>query len=84
VAMVNNADTTRDATTRKISGDQFDLVIQVHLLDGGTAPPKRREGVSIINLTSISAQLDRYPSRGPILHRRPISTVGGCGNSVSG
>ena len=61
--MVNNAGITRDATMRKMSEEQFDDVIDVHLRGcwNGTrlAAGIMREngGGSIINLSSISAKV---------------------------
>lgn len=61
--MVNNAGITRDATMRKMTEDQFDQVIDVHLKGcwNGTriAAGVMREngGGSIINLSSISAKV---------------------------
>lgn len=61
--MVNNAGITRDATMRKMTGQQFDDVIQVHLRGcwNGTkqAAALMREsgGGSIINLSSISGKV---------------------------
>lgn len=61
--MVNNAGITRDATMRKMTEDQFDDVIQVHLRGcwNGTrqAAGVMREsgGGSIINLSSISGKV---------------------------
>jgi 3-oxoacyl-[acyl-carrier protein] reductase len=61
--MVNNAGITRDATMRKMTADQFDQVIDVHLKgcwNGTTiAAGVMREngGGSIINLSSISAKV---------------------------
>src|SRR3954465_11960777 len=61
--MVNNAGITRDATMRKMTEEQFDQVIDVHLRGcwNGTrlAAGVMREsgGGSIINLSSISAKV---------------------------
>ena len=61
--MVNNAGITRDATMRKMTEEQFDQVIDVHLKGcwNGTriAAGVMREngGGSIINLSSISAKV---------------------------
>ena len=61
--MVNNAGITRDATMRKMTEDQFDQVIDVHLRGcwNGTrqAAGVMREtgGGSIINLSSISGKV---------------------------
>jgi len=61
--MVNNAGITRDATMRKMTEEQFDQVIDVHLKGcwngTRTAAGVMREngGVSIINLSSISAKV---------------------------
>lgn len=61
--MVNNAGITRDATMRKMTEDQFDQVIDVHLKGcwNGTrlAADIMREkgGGSIINMSSISAKV---------------------------
>ncbi|SNT52865.1 3-oxoacyl-[acyl-carrier protein] reductase [Rhodococcoides kyotonense] len=61
--MVNNAGITRDATMRKMTEDQFDQVVDVHLKGcwNGTriAAGVMREngGGSIINLSSISAKV---------------------------
>ncbi|MGV8875594.1 MAG: 3-oxoacyl-ACP reductase FabG [Rhodococcus sp. (in: high G+C Gram-positive bacteria)] len=61
--MVNNAGITRDATMRKMTEDQFDQVIDVHLKGcwNGTriAAGAMREngGGSIINLSSVSAKV---------------------------
>ncbi|OZC62860.1 3-oxoacyl-ACP reductase [Rhodococcus sp. 06-621-2] len=61
--MVNNAGITRDATMRKMTEDQFDQVIDVHLKGcwNGTriAAGVMREngGGSIVNLSSISAKV---------------------------
>lgn len=61
--MVNNAGITRDATIRKMTEDQFDQVVDVHLKGcwNGTriAAGVMREngGGSIINLSSISAKV---------------------------
>lgn len=61
--MVNNAGITRDATMRKMTGDQYDQVIDVHLRGcwNGTrlAAGLMREngGGSIINLSSISGKV---------------------------
>ena len=60
--MVNNAGITRDATMRKMTEEQFDQVIDVHLKGcwngTRTAAGVMREngGGSIINLSSISAK----------------------------
>ena len=61
--MVNNAGITRDATMRKMTEEQFDQVIDVHLKGcwngTRTAAGVMREngGGSIINLSSISAKV---------------------------
>jgi 3-oxoacyl-[acyl-carrier protein] reductase len=62
--MVNNAGITRDATMRKMSGDQFDQVIDVHLKGcwlGTRAASKvmreQKQGGSIINVSSISGKV---------------------------
>lgn len=61
--MVNNAGITRDATMRKMTEDQFDQVVSVHLKGcwNGTraAAGHMREhgGGSIINLSSISGKV---------------------------
>lgn len=61
--MVNNAGITRDATMRKMSVDEFNQVIQVHLLGCwlGTkiaADVMREQGRgSIVNLSSISGKV---------------------------
>ncbi|WP_406690074.1 3-oxoacyl-ACP reductase FabG [Saccharopolyspora sp. ID03-671] len=61
--MVNNAGITRDATMRKMTEDQFDEVIRVHLRGcwngTGQAADIMREagGGSIINLSSISGKV---------------------------
>lgn len=62
--MVNNAGITRDATMRKMTEDEFDQVIQVHLkgtwLGTRAASKVMREqasGGSIINVSSISGKV---------------------------
>ncbi|WP_132992537.1 3-oxoacyl-ACP reductase FabG [Gordonia zhaorongruii] len=61
--MVNNAGITRDATMRKMTEDQFDQVIAVHLKGTwhGTrtaaAHMRERRSGSIINLSSISGKV---------------------------
>jgi 3-oxoacyl-[acyl-carrier protein] reductase len=61
--MINNAGITRDATMRKMSGDQFDQVIAVHLRGcwNGTkaaAAVMREQGSgSIINMSSLSGKV---------------------------
>ncbi|MBU8827479.1 3-oxoacyl-ACP reductase FabG [Mycolicibacterium goodii] len=61
--MVNNAGVTRDATMRKMTEQQFDEVIAVHLHGcwNGTrqaaAIMRERGGGSIINMSSISAKV---------------------------
>ncbi|WFR73230.1 3-oxoacyl-ACP reductase FabG [Prescottella defluvii] len=61
--MVNNAGITRDATMRKMTEDQFDDVIRVHLRGcwNGTrqaaAIMRESGGGSIINLSSISGKV---------------------------
>ena len=61
--MVNNAGITRDATMRKMTEEQFDQVIDVHLKGcwngTRTAAGVMREngGGSIINLSSVSAKV---------------------------
>jgi len=61
--MVNNAGITRDATMRKMTGDDFDLVMQVHLRGtwNGTrtaAAIMREQGHgAIVNLSSISGKV---------------------------
>ena len=61
-AMVNNAGITRDATMRKMTGDQFDQVIAVHLRGcwngtKGAASVMREQGSgSIINMSSLSGK----------------------------
>lgn len=61
--MVNNAGITRDATMRKMTGDDFDAVIAVHLRGtwNGTRAAslvmrERRRG-AIVNLSSISGKV---------------------------
>lgn len=61
--MVNNAGITRDATMRKMTEDQFDQVIDVHLKGcwNGTRAAadvmRERSGGSIINISSISGKV---------------------------
>lgn len=61
--MVNNAGITRDATMRKMTEEQFDQVIDVHLKGcwNGTriaaGVMREKGGGSIINLSSISAKV---------------------------
>jgi len=61
--MVNNAGITRDATLRKMSEEQFDEVISVHLKGtwNGTrsaaAIMRERGGGAIINMSSISGKV---------------------------
>ncbi len=61
--MVNNAGITRDATMRKMSEEQFDQVIDVHLkgcwLGTRAASVRMREsgGGSIVNISSISGKV---------------------------
>ncbi|GAC80982.1 MULTISPECIES: 3-oxoacyl-ACP reductase FabG [Gordonia] len=61
--MINNAGITRDATMRKMTEDQFDQVIDVHLKGvwHGTrlaaAHMRERKTGSIINLSSISGKV---------------------------
>lgn len=61
--MVNNAGITRDATMRKMTEDQFDQVIAVHLkgcwngTKAAAAAMKGQGGGSIINMSSISAKV---------------------------
>ncbi|MDI2030421.1 3-oxoacyl-ACP reductase FabG [Saccharopolyspora sp. TS4A08] len=61
--MVNNAGITRDATMRKMTEDQFDEVIRVHLRGcwNGTSQAagimREAGGGSIINLSSISGKV---------------------------
>lgn len=61
--MVNNAGITRDATMRKMTGEDFDLVMQVHLRGtwNGTrtaAAIMREQGHgAIVNLSSISGKV---------------------------
>lgn len=61
--MVNNAGITRDATMRKMTEDQFDQVVSVHLKGcwNGTraaaAHMREHGGGSIINLSSISGKV---------------------------
>ncbi|WOC12343.1 3-oxoacyl-ACP reductase FabG [Gordonia sp. MP11Mi] len=62
-AMVNNAGITRDATMRKMTEDQFDQVIDVHLKGvwhgtrAAAAHMRERKTGSIINLSSISGKV---------------------------
>ena len=61
--MVNNAGITRDATMRKMTEEQFDDVIEVHLRGcwNGTRQAagimRENGGGSIINMSSISAKV---------------------------
>lgn len=61
--MVNNAGMTRDATMRKMSGQDFDDVIVVHLcgawngVRAAAARMRERETGSIINISSISGKV---------------------------
>jgi 3-oxoacyl-[acyl-carrier protein] reductase len=62
--MVNNAGITRDATMRKMTEDQFDQVIDVHLKGtwlgtraASTAMRANGTGGSIINVSSISGKV---------------------------
>ncbi|MGO1182277.1 MAG: 3-oxoacyl-ACP reductase FabG [Micrococcaceae bacterium] len=61
--MVNNAGITRDATMRRMTTDEFDQVIQVHLRGcwlgtRGAASVMREQGSgSIVNLSSISGKV---------------------------
>jgi 3-oxoacyl-[acyl-carrier protein] reductase len=61
--MVNNAGITRDATMRKMTEDQFDQVISVHLkgcwngLRHAAAVMREQGSGSIINLSSISGKV---------------------------
>lgn len=62
--MVNNAGITRDATMRKMTEDQFDQVIDVHLKGtwlgtraASTAMRANGAGGSIINVSSISGKV---------------------------
>ncbi|MCW2856922.1 MAG: 3-oxoacyl-ACP reductase FabG [Marmoricola sp.] len=61
--MVNNAGITRDATMRKMTEDQFDQVISVHLkgcwhgLRHAAAVMREQQSGSIINLSSISGKV---------------------------
>jgi 3-oxoacyl-[acyl-carrier protein] reductase len=61
--MVNNAGITRDATLRKMTEDQFDQVIAVHLkgcwngLQQAAAVMREQGSGSIINLSSISGKV---------------------------
>lgn len=61
--MVNNAGITRDATLRKMTEDQFDEVIAVHLKGtwNGTraaaAVMREQDGGAIINMSSISGKV---------------------------
>src|SRR5699024_1764136 len=62
--MVNNAGITRDATMRKMTEEQFDQVIAVHLrgtwngLKSASAVMREQEnGGSIINVSSISGKV---------------------------
>ncbi|MFW0873043.1 3-oxoacyl-ACP reductase FabG [Rhodococcoides corynebacterioides] len=61
--MVNNAGITRDATMRKMTEDQFDQVVSVHLKGcwNGTraaaAHMREHGGGSIVNLSSISGKV---------------------------
>jgi 3-oxoacyl-[acyl-carrier protein] reductase len=61
--MVNNAGITRDATMRKMTEDEFDQVISVHLkgcwngLRHAAAVMREQQSGSIINLSSISGKV---------------------------
>lgn len=61
--MVNNAGITRDATMRKMTEEQFDQVITVHLkgcwngVRLASALMREQEGGSIINLSSLSGKV---------------------------
>lgn len=61
--MVNNAGITRDATMRKMTEDQFDQVIAVHLKGtwNGTrlagAVMRERGGGTIVNMSSLSGKI---------------------------
>jgi 3-oxoacyl-[acyl-carrier protein] reductase len=61
--MVNNAGITRDATMRKMTEEQFDQVISVHLkgcwngLRHAATVMREQESGSIINLSSISGKV---------------------------
>lgn len=60
--MVNNAGLARDATIRKMTGDQFDDVVEVNLrgswngIRAAAAIMRENAGGSIINMSSISAK----------------------------
>ncbi|UNB51120.1 3-oxoacyl-ACP reductase FabG [Mycolicibacterium sp. YH-1] len=61
--MVNNAGITRDATLRKMTEDQFDQVIAVHLkgtwngLKSATAIMRENKSGAIVNMSSISGKV---------------------------
>jgi len=66
--MVNNAGITRDATMRKMTEEQFDQVIAVHLkghLERGRRRPRQfmRENKrgAIVNMSSISGKVGLAP-----------------------
>jgi 3-oxoacyl-[acyl-carrier protein] reductase len=61
--MVNNAGITRDATMRKMTADDFDTVVRVHLRGAwlGTRAAslemRERGGGSIVNMSSVSGKI---------------------------
>lgn len=61
--MVNNAGITRDATLRKMTEDQFDQVISVHLkgtwngLKAAAAIMRENKRGAIVNMSSISGKV---------------------------
>ena len=61
--MVNNAGITRDATMRKMTEDQFDQVISVHLkgtwngLRAAAAVMRENKSGAIVNMSSISGKV---------------------------